>query len=204
MNTAVRVLNATGTNTVVNKTPYELWNGKKANIEHLKSFGADVYIHIPKQLRRKWDRKAIKCVFVGYGENVKGFRVWNPSTNKIEFSRDVIFCENSIGSETIVSIDSTTDREKDASDGEDDASDGENDASDGDNDASNVGNSASEGDDRQNTSEDETYNSAEDTEPSVIEKNSSIEADHSNGGGHASNPSRGWYHFMWMWIIGRV
>lgn len=46
-NTAVYVLNATGTSTVPNKTPYELWHGVKASIEHLKSFGADVYKHIP-------------------------------------------------------------------------------------------------------------------------------------------------------------
>lgn len=48
VNTAVHVLNATGTSTVADKTPFELWNGRKANIEHMKSFGVDVYIHIPK------------------------------------------------------------------------------------------------------------------------------------------------------------
>lgn len=102
VSTAVYVLNATGTSTVVGKTPFELWHRKKANIEHLKSFGVDVYKHIPKQLRRKLDRKAVKCVFVGYGENVKGFRMWNPETNKVEHARDVIFDEVSIENGVVV------------------------------------------------------------------------------------------------------
>lgn len=106
VNTAVYVLNATGTSTIVGKTPYELWHHKKANIEHLKAFGVDVYKHIPKQLRRKLDCKAAKCVFVGYGENVKGFRLWNPATNKVEFSRDVFFDENFIENEIIVNVNS--------------------------------------------------------------------------------------------------
>lgn len=106
VSTAVHVLNATGTSTVVGRTPYELWHRKKANIDHLKSFGVDVYRHIPKQLRRKLDRKAVKCVFVGYGENVKGFRLWNPATNKVELSRDVIFDESPVENEIIVNVNS--------------------------------------------------------------------------------------------------
>lgn len=53
-----------------------------------------MYVHIPKQTRKKLDPKAIKCIFVGYGENIKGFRVWNPVKNTVDVSRDVVFCEN--------------------------------------------------------------------------------------------------------------
>lgn len=42
VNTAVYVLNATGTSTVVDQTPHELWHCKKANVDRLKSFGVDV------------------------------------------------------------------------------------------------------------------------------------------------------------------
>lgn len=89
VNVAVHVLNATGTSTVVDRTPYELCHRKKADVRHLKPFGVDVYMHIPKQVRKKWDSKATKEIFVGYGENRKGFRLWNPVNNKIETSRDV-------------------------------------------------------------------------------------------------------------------
>lgn len=89
VNAAVFVINRTGTSTVVSKTPYELWIGKKPRFDHLQPFGATVFVHIPKERRRKLDPKAYKGIFVGYDENVKGFRVWNTSTKKIQIARDV-------------------------------------------------------------------------------------------------------------------
>lgn len=91
VNTATFVLNRTGTSTVVGKTPYELWHGKKARFDHLKPFGTKVYVHIPKERRQKLDTKATKCIFVGYDEGVKGYRVWNPTTGRVELTRDVRF-----------------------------------------------------------------------------------------------------------------
>ncbi|MCO5572608.1 hypothetical protein L7F22_026365 [Adiantum nelumboides] len=45
------------------------------------------------KLRGKLDDKAIKCIFVGYSSGSKGYRLYNPATNKIFESRDVIFTE---------------------------------------------------------------------------------------------------------------
>lgn len=90
-NLAVHVLNRAGTSTVENKSPYELWYGKEARLDHLRAFGSEVFIHIPKERRQKLDPKATKCMFVGYDNKSKGYRVWNPTTGKIEISRDVIF-----------------------------------------------------------------------------------------------------------------
>lgn len=91
VNTAVFILNRTGTSTVKNKTPYELWYNQDAAINKFHIFGSEVYVHIPKQRRHKLDAKANKCVFVGYGENTKGIRVYNAATNKVELARDVKF-----------------------------------------------------------------------------------------------------------------
>lgn len=91
VNLAVHVLNRSGTSTVENKSPYELWHGEEARLDHLRVFGSEVFIHIPKEKRQKLDSKAAKCVFVGYDNNSKGYRVWNPKTGKIEISRDVVF-----------------------------------------------------------------------------------------------------------------
>lgn len=98
VNAAVYVLNRTGTSTVKNKTPYDLWHEKTANVDNLRVFGSFVYTHIPKQKRHKFDRKATKCIFVGYSEISKGFRVYNPDKQTIEVVRDVNFernCEKS-------------------------------------------------------------------------------------------------------------
>lgn len=60
VNAAVYVINRTGTSTVKDKTPYELWHGKTASVEHFRTFGADVYLHVPKQNRHKMESKSKK------------------------------------------------------------------------------------------------------------------------------------------------
>lgn len=94
VNTAVYVLNRTGTSTVPGKTPYELWFNKRAVVDNLRVFGAKVYTHIPKEKRQKWDEKSQEGVFVGYTENNKSFRVWRAKNDKIDICRDIIFRES--------------------------------------------------------------------------------------------------------------
>ncbi|MCO5559738.1 hypothetical protein L7F22_013340 [Adiantum nelumboides] len=74
-------------------TPYESWYDKKPSVSYLRVFGCLAYAHIPQQLRGKLDDKAVKCIFVGYSSGSKGYRLYNPATNKIFESRDVIFAE---------------------------------------------------------------------------------------------------------------
>uniref|UniRef100_A0A251T6N3 Putative zinc finger, CCHC-type n=1 Tax=Helianthus annuus TaxID=4232 RepID=A0A251T6N3_HELAN len=88
------ILNRTVTKTRPNVTPFEAWNGRKPNVEHLKVFGSVAYVHIPKQKWNKLDDKTEKMIFVGYSENSKGYKLFNPLTNKITISRDVIFDES--------------------------------------------------------------------------------------------------------------
>lgn len=90
VNCAVFVLNRSGTSTVKGKTPFELWYGKNADIQHFRTFGTQVFVHIPKQQRQKLDAKSKQCTFVGYDENVKGYRVLN-ANNRVEIARDVRF-----------------------------------------------------------------------------------------------------------------
>lgn len=91
VNCAVYVLNKTGTSSVSNKTPYTLWTNKIFDINILKVFGSDAYIHIPKQSRKKWDLKSKKGIFVGYSLHTKGYRIYLPDENKVEISCNVVF-----------------------------------------------------------------------------------------------------------------
>ena len=50
-------------------------------------------MHIPKEIRQKIDSKSEKCIFIGYKDRVKGYKVRNPATRTIVYSRDVIFRE---------------------------------------------------------------------------------------------------------------
>lgn len=91
VNTAVYILNRTGNSNVEGKCPFELWYRKSAKIDHLRIFGSEVFIHIPKEKRCKLDPKATKCMFLGYDNTGKAFRVWNPQTHKVEIARDIVF-----------------------------------------------------------------------------------------------------------------
>ena len=57
--------------------------------------------HINKQLRTKLDAKSHKCILVGYGNDCKAYWIWDPWTDKVFYSRDVIFDETQIGIKSI-------------------------------------------------------------------------------------------------------
>lgn len=78
----------------LDKTPYELWYGSKPDLSHLRLFGSKIMVHVPKQKRLKWDKKATQHILVGYGDGVKGYRVYNPSKNTVMISRDIIVMED--------------------------------------------------------------------------------------------------------------
>ncbi|MCO5564735.1 hypothetical protein L7F22_018403 [Adiantum nelumboides] len=90
---AAHVLNRCSTRALKTITPYESWYDRKPSVSYLCVFGCLAYAHIPQQLRGKLDDKAVKCIFVGYSSGSKVNRLYNPTTNKIFESRDVIFVE---------------------------------------------------------------------------------------------------------------
>lgn len=71
VNTAVYILNRYPTKAIKNKTSFEVFNGKKPGIKHLKVFGCICYSHIPIQLRQKLDENSVKGIFLGYGKAKK-------------------------------------------------------------------------------------------------------------------------------------
>ena len=72
----------------------ELYFETKPNLRHLRVFGSIVYVHIPKEKRRKLDAKAEKCILVGYSEEQKGYKCYNPHTKQARVSRDIVFDES--------------------------------------------------------------------------------------------------------------
>ncbi|GBM18107.1 Retrovirus-related Pol polyprotein from transposon TNT 1-94 [Araneus ventricosus] len=91
VNTAVYVLNRTGSTREKGKTPIELWSGSTFNAGYLKVFGTKFFVHIPKWHMQKLDPKSVVGHFVGYCGEKYGYRVWLKEQNKIILSRDVIF-----------------------------------------------------------------------------------------------------------------
>ena len=78
-----------------NKTPEEVFSGKKPKVSHIKIFGCPVYIHIPKEKRTKLDPSGKKGIYVGYSESSKAYRIYFPGFKKIDISRYVTFDEDS-------------------------------------------------------------------------------------------------------------
>jgi hypothetical protein len=50
---------------ITGRTPHEVWTGKKPSLTHLRVFGCEAYVHIPKENRIKLDKKDEKCIFIG-------------------------------------------------------------------------------------------------------------------------------------------
>ena len=60
----------------------------RISFNHVVECGA--YAHIPKEDRKKLNSKTMKCIFVG---ETKGYRLYDPTKEKIIFSRNVVFKE---------------------------------------------------------------------------------------------------------------
>jgi hypothetical protein len=58
--TTCYLVNRSPSSTLDDKTPHEVWTGKKPFLEHLRVFGYDAYVHVPKENRSKLDNKTKK------------------------------------------------------------------------------------------------------------------------------------------------
>ena len=95
LSTAVYLRNRSPTKAVKDKTPYEAWSGDRPNVKHLRVFGCIAYAYVPKDERKKLDSKSRKCILLGYGAEIKGYRLYDVERRKVLHSRDVIFDESS-------------------------------------------------------------------------------------------------------------
>ncbi|VFQ74335.1 unnamed protein product [Cuscuta campestris] len=71
-----------------------VWSGKDVSYDHLRVFGCKAFVHVPKDERSKLDVKTRQCIFVGYGHDEFGYRLYDPVEKKLVKSRDVIFMED--------------------------------------------------------------------------------------------------------------
>ncbi|GJZ77134.1 putative ribonuclease H-like domain-containing protein [Tanacetum coccineum] len=76
-----------------NKTPYELFLGRKPALSFMRPFGCPVTILNTLDHLGKFDGKADEGFFVGYSTNSKAFRVFNSRTRIVEENLHVKFSE---------------------------------------------------------------------------------------------------------------
>eukprot|EP00253_Pinus_taeda_P032217 PITA_32217 len=72
METTCYLVNRSPSSALEDMTPQEVRTGKKPSLSHMKVFGCDAYVHVPKEQRTKLDSKSEKCMFIGYKDGLKG------------------------------------------------------------------------------------------------------------------------------------
>lgn len=78
------------------QTPYQVILHSFSNTHVLSTlpmrvFGCSVFVHIHAEYQGKLDSKALKCIFVGYSSNQKGYKYYSLITRRFYNSMDATF-----------------------------------------------------------------------------------------------------------------
>jgi len=100
VNTTCYIQNRIYIRSILEKTTYELFKGRRPNISYFYQFGCTCYILNTKLYLKKFDAKAQRGIFLGYSERSKAYKVYNSETLCVEESMDVKFHDKEPGNET--------------------------------------------------------------------------------------------------------
>ena len=94
VNTACYILNRILIRPILKKTPYELWNERRPNVNYFHVFGCKCFIlNNGKSNLGKFDAKSDEGIFLGYSTSSKAYRVFNKRSLTVEESIHVVFDE---------------------------------------------------------------------------------------------------------------
>ncbi|KAJ9561425.1 hypothetical protein OSB04_006585 [Centaurea solstitialis] len=78
----------------VEKTPHEMWTGKKPSLAHIKVWGCEVFVRHESQ--DKLADKSEKCLFIGYPQKSYGYLFYRPTENVVFVARRGVFREREL------------------------------------------------------------------------------------------------------------
>lgn len=93
VNSACYIGNRVFLRSMLHKTAYELWYGKKPNISYFRAFGCKCYILNTNDNIGKFDSRSDIGIFLGYSSSSRAYRVFNKRTLVVEESANVTFDE---------------------------------------------------------------------------------------------------------------
>jgi transposase InsO family protein len=93
VNTACYASNILFSHWLLEKTPYELLNGKKPDVSFFRVFGCKFYIYKKRHHLGKFQRCCDIGFLLGYSSKSKAYRVFNHATGVVEETFDVEFDE---------------------------------------------------------------------------------------------------------------
>jgi hypothetical protein len=88
--TACHIINIVYLRPETNKTPYEIWRGKKPTVKYFRISGSKCYILRDRENLGKFDPKSDKGIFLGYSSNSRAYRVFNKRTETVMESINVV------------------------------------------------------------------------------------------------------------------
>jgi hypothetical protein len=94
LNCATYIQNRSPHRSIKDKTPYEAWSGLKPEVTHFHIFGSRAWARIPSEKRKALDPQSTECIFVGYPDGVKGYRLIDLSSDRLIIEHSVQFEES--------------------------------------------------------------------------------------------------------------
>ena len=91
--TAVYLLSRCPTKSVEGMTPFQAWHGKKSAVHHLRIFSCIAHVRNSSPHLKKLEDRSQKMIFIGYEAGSKAYRAYDPTTNRVHVSRDIVFDE---------------------------------------------------------------------------------------------------------------
>ena len=91
---AARIINMLHTLVLNDFSPHEMLYNTSPDFNQLKVFGSLCYASTLSTNRSKFHPRALKCVFIGFKKETKGYILLNIQSREIFVSRDVVFYEH--------------------------------------------------------------------------------------------------------------
>jgi hypothetical protein len=113
VSTSIYIINRASTKSLTSMTPYEAWYKRKSIVQHFHVFGCVAHVKKVRSHVTKLEDKSVQMVMFGYEEGSKAYRMYNPTTNKVHVTRDVVFEEDRVWNWTPQTDEQTISNSKD-------------------------------------------------------------------------------------------
>ena len=94
LNCATYIQNISPHRSIKDKTPYKAWSGLKLEVTQFRIFDSHAWAQIPSEKRKAIDPHRNECIFVGYPDDVKGYRLIDLSSDQLIIEHSVQFKES--------------------------------------------------------------------------------------------------------------
>lgn len=95
--TAAQVLNRVTTVRSGNSIPFGLWHKKRPDISNVHMFSSVCYSQMPKALRHKLDKKAVRRIFIEYQEESNNYELFDSETRKFTHGTNIKCDDEEVG-----------------------------------------------------------------------------------------------------------